>query len=138
VAPARASRTRQLASRPGPQEKRPRQLIESYGDGGFRVSGTAHKGSIIVLPEGTEGWAVADISKLTLKSLAAVTGAEPPAEILLLGCGARIADLPKALRGQLKQRGIVVEPMDTGAACRTYNLLIAEGRRVVGALIAVE
>ncbi len=102
------------------------------------MSGIAHKGSIIVLPEGTEGWAVADISKLTLNSLAAVTGAEPPAEILLLGCGSSIANVPETLRGQLKKRGIVVEPMDTGAACRTYNLLIAEGRRVAGALIAVE
>lgn len=127
---------RHLASGPGPEE-RPRQLIESYGEGGFRVSGTAHKGSIVVLPERTEGWDVADISKLTLKSLAAVTGAEPPAEILLLGCGARIASVPDVLRAQLKKHGIVVEPMDTGAACRTFNLLIAEGRRVAGALIAV-
>ncbi len=116
----------------------PRQLIESYGDGGFRVNGTAHRGSIIVLPERTENWAVADISKLTFKSLAAVTGAEPPAEILLIGCGARIASVPEALRARLKKRGIVVEPMDTGAACRTYNLLTAEGRRVAGALVAVE
>jgi len=56
----------------------------------------------------------------------------------LIGCGARIARVPEALRAQLRKRGIVVEPMDTGAACRTYNLLIAEGRRVAGAFVAVE
>ena len=102
------------------------------------MSGTAYKGSIIILPERTEAWAVTDISKLTLKSLAVVTGAEPSAEILLLGCGARAVPVPETLRGQLRTHGIVVEPMDTGAACRTYNLLIAEGRRVAGAFIAVE
>ena len=91
----------------------------------------------MVLPERTESWDVADISELTLKSLAAVTGAAPPAEILLLGCGAHVASVPEVLRTQLRKRGIVVEPMDTGAACRTFNLLIAEGRRVAGALIAV-
>ena len=132
------SRTLHLASGPRPEERNPRQLIESYGDGGFRVSGNAYKGAIIVLPERTESWAVTDITKLTFKSLAAVTGAEPPAEILLLGCGARAVPVPEALRGQLRKHGIVVEPMDTGAACRTYNLLIAEGRRVAGALISIE
>lgn len=90
-----------------------------------------------MLPEQTSAWAVTDISKLTFESLAAVTGAEPPVEILLLGCGVRAVPVPAAVRARLKEHGIVVEPMDTGAACRTYNVLIAEGRRVAAALIAV-
>ena len=90
-----------------------------------------------MLPEQTSAWVVTDISKLTFESFAAVTGAEPPVEILLLGCGVRAAAVPAAVRARLKEHGIVVEPMDTGAACRTYNVLIAEGRRVAAALIAV-
>ncbi|MHA1536339.1 MAG: Mth938-like domain-containing protein [Alphaproteobacteria bacterium] len=116
----------------------PPQLIESYGDGGFRVSGTAYKGSIVILPGRTEGWHVADISALTAQDLATVTGAQPPVEILLLGCGARTVEVPQSSRAKLKKHGIVVEPMSTGAACRTYNLLIAEGRQVAGAFVSVE
>ncbi|HET6224238.1 MAG TPA: Mth938-like domain-containing protein, partial [Dongiaceae bacterium] len=59
-------------------------------------------------------------------------------DLLLVGCGARMAPLPPALRQALRQIGVVMEPMDTGAACRTYNVLMAEGRRVCAALIAVD
>ncbi len=101
------------------------------------MNGITHEGAVIVLPDRTESWAVGDFSKLSLESLTAVIEAEPPAEILVLGCGLRAVSAPAALRAQLKKRGIVIEPMDTGAACRTYNLLIAEGRRVAAAMIAV-
>jgi len=58
-------------------------------------------------------------------------------EILLLGCGRRMAMVPSALRARLKAAGIVVDAMDTGAACRTYSVLLAEGRRVAAALLPV-
>jgi uncharacterized protein len=64
-------------------------------------------------------------------------GAAGQIELLLLGCGPRMALIPSTLRAALRAKGIVLEPMDTGAACRTYNVLAAEGRKVAAALIAV-
>jgi uncharacterized protein len=58
-------------------------------------------------------------------------------EVLLLGCGLRLIQPGPAFRAELKALGVVVEPMDTGAACRTYNVLLSEDRRVAAALIAV-
>jgi len=113
-----------------------RQVIESYGTAGFRVSGVPHAGSILVFAEETLGWSVACPGDLTVASFAPVIGRG--IEILLLGCGRRIAPLSAALRQELRSRGIVVDVMDTGAACRTYNILLAEERRVAAALIRPE
>ncbi len=69
--------------------------------------------------------------------MSAVIAAAETTDILLLGCGARIEMVPKALREMMKERaGIVIDAMDTGAAARTYNVLMAEERRVAAALIA--
>ena len=108
-----------------------RQVIEAYGDGAFRVSGTVHRGSVLVFADRTLMWAV------SAESLAAVGQAEPTVEVLLLGCGATAALVPKALREAMRADGVVVEVMDTGAACRTFNLLMAE-ERPAAALIAVD
>ena len=70
--------------------------------------------------------------------LARATATEPPLEILLLGCGPALASLPSALRGRLGEAGPVIDAMDTGAACRTFNVLGAEDRRVAAALIALD
>ncbi len=112
-----------------------RQLIESYGDRRFRVSGAVYEGSVLVLPERSLAWPVAAIEELSLDSLAPVVAAA--IEILLIGCGPRLARVPEDLRQALREAGVVAEPMDTGAACRTYNVLIAEDRPVAAALIAV-
>jgi uncharacterized protein len=114
-----------------------RQLINAYGAGGFRIAGTAYKGSVLVLPERALPWPVALMAGLTLESLAPLFEAGPRTEILLIGCGASIAFIPKALREALRTKGIAVDGMNTGAACRTYNVLLAEDRRVGAALIAV-
>lgn len=116
-----------------------RQIVEAYGDGRFRVSGTLIEGSALVFPTRTLPWAVTDYAEVAAVSLAeiVVAGEAGEVEILLLGCGTRQAPLPRALRELLRDAGVVVETMDTGAACRTYNLLMAEGRRVAAALIAV-
>ncbi len=113
------------------------QLIESYGDGRFRIGGTVYEGSVLVLPERSLAWPVAAIEEISLDSLAPVTEAAAAIEILLIGCGPRLARVPEDLRAALRDAGVAVEPMDTGAACRTYNLLIAEDRPVAAALIAV-
>jgi uncharacterized protein len=114
-----------------------RQLIQSYGDGGFRVSGVRHSGSVLIFPDRTLAWTVADIKMLSAHSLSAVAEAEPRVEVLLIGCGARTALIPSAVRASLKDKGVVIDAMDTGAACRTYNVLLSESRRVAAALIAV-
>lgn len=116
-----------------------RQIIEGYGNGGFRIAGTVHGGSCLVFPERSETWPVASFDALTLEALAPVieAGRAGAVEFLLLGCGMRLTPVPGAIRTALKEAGVGVEPMDTGAACRTYNVLMAEGRRIAAALIAV-
>ncbi len=115
-----------------------RQLIESYGDGRFRISGAVHEGSVLVLPERSLAWPVAAIEEISLDNLAPVIAVAAALEILLIGCGPRLAPVPEGLRQALRGHGLVVEPLDTGAACRTYNVLITEDRPVAAALIAVE
>ena len=112
-------------------------LIQAYGNGGFRISGVAHVGSVVVLPARVEPWPIAAAAELVADSLEIVIAAEPRVELLLVGCGVRSALLPSALRRRLRAAGIAVEPMDTGAACRTYNVLVAEGRRIAAALMAI-
>ena len=115
-----------------------RQIIESYGNGGFRVSGETFRGSTLVLPEWSAPWPPASIDELDLASLEAVLAAEPPVEVLLIGCGRAMAFIDPDLCAAARARGVALEPMDTGAACRTYNVLMAEDRRVAAALIAVD
>ncbi len=112
-----------------------RQVIESYGAQGFRVSGVVHRGAILVLPQATSAWPVSALAEITMASLAPVLSAGTA--ILLLGCGRRIAPLPADLRRDLRAKSIVVDAMDTGAACRTYNILLGEDRRVAAALLPV-
>lgn len=114
-----------------------RQLIHGYGDGGFTITGIRHEGSVLVLPGQTLPWAVAAMGQLTVDSLAPILAAEPRPAVLLLGCGKGMSVLPREVKAALRNQGIVVEPMDTGAACRTYNVLLTEGRDVAAALIAV-
>jgi len=117
------------------------QLIQSYGDGGFRIAQILHRGPILVMPESTVAWPVAPATALfplVLSDLEPILGAEPGFDILLIGTGPTQVFIPPALRQQIRARGPVAEMMDTGAACRTFNLLLAEGRRVAAALLPVE
>lgn len=113
-----------------------RQVIEGYSASGFRVSGALYAGSILVFVDRTELWPVGTLAEATLERFAPVM-TRGDVEILLLGCGPRMGMVPAALRQGLRAKGIVVDAMDTGAACRTYNVLLAEERRVAAALIAL-
>ncbi|MBM3618852.1 MAG: hypothetical protein FJX23_09985 [Alphaproteobacteria bacterium] len=115
-----------------------RQLIDAYGEGGFRIAGEEHRGSVAVLPTQTVAWTAEDISALSPESLAPIFASEEPVELLLVGCGNGFAQIPRAVREAAKARRITIDAMDTGAACRTYNILMAEGRRVAALLIAVD
>lgn len=114
-----------------------RKVIDGYGDHGFRISRERFEGPVIVFPDRVVAWHVTDATALALDDFDPVTTATPPVEILLLGCGPRAVLVPSAVRRAVRERGPVVEPMDTGAACRTYNVLLAEERRVAAALIPV-
>jgi uncharacterized protein len=110
-----------------------RQVIESYGASGFRVSGHSYAGAILVLPQSTRSLAVTAIADISAATLAPIVGAG--IQILLLGCGRHMQPVPPALRQDLRAHGVLVDAMDTGAACRTYNVLLAEDRRVAAALL---
>lgn len=115
-----------------------RQVIEAYGPSGFRISGVVHAGAVIVFPEATVTWAATALADATVENFAAVrerVGTENAVEILLIGCGRRTEMVPPALRTSLRQIGVVIDAMDTGAACRTYDVLLTEGRRVAAALL---
>ena len=115
-----------------------RQLIQSYGEGRFRIAGTVHTGSILVFPTRTVAWAVTGPAAVTPQSLAPIAQAEEAPEILLVGCGPAFLAPPAGLADALREHGLVLDWMDTGAACRTFNVLLAEDRLVAAALIAVE
>lgn len=114
-----------------------RQVIEGYGDGGFRISGKRHVGSLLVFPSRSLPWPVTGIAEISVESLRPLLESADEVDLLLLGCGKAMQPVPAELRRALKAAGIVVEPMDTGGACRTYNVLMGEDRRVAAALIAV-
>ncbi|HEX5455450.1 MAG TPA: Mth938-like domain-containing protein [Stellaceae bacterium] len=114
-----------------PQIPAGRQIIERYAAAGFRVSGMVYAGPVLVFPDQTLVWADAAVSEPGLQPVFAHGGVE----LLLLGLGRLMRPLAPTLRLALKARGIAVEAMDTGAACRTYNVLLGEDRRVAAALL---
>ena len=120
-----------------PAVRKGSQAITGYGPGLFRIAGVAHTGSVLVLPQRTLSWAVADFAAIDIAGLEPVLSQDPPVDVLLLGCGAAMQMPPRDLAGALRERGIVLEPMETGAACRTFNVLLSEGRRAAAALIAL-
>ena len=111
-----------------------RQVIERYAASGFRISGVIYHGPVLVFPDRTLHWDATTSSTMTSESLAPVIE-HGNVQILLLGLGRAMSPVPGVLRSALRAAGIALEPMDTGAACRTYNVLVAEGRQVAAALI---
>lgn len=104
--------------------------VEGYGPGFFRVGGVVHRGPIVLTAGGVARWG-------GYGDLAPLTALEGSLDVLFLGTGAEIAHPPTALRAALEAVGIGVETMASPAACRTYNVLLSEGRRVGLALIPV-
>lgn len=108
----------------------PGRPIDGYGPGFFRVGGAVLKGAVLVAPDGARGWGgMADLEPL--KALAGRV------DVVLLGSGAALAYPDPALKEALEALGIGVEPMTSPAAARTYNVLLAEGRRIAAALLPV-
>lgn len=114
-----------------------RAAIDAYGNGGFRFAEMSHRGSILCLPSGIYGWDVVDPEDINLTSLEKILTEARDIEFLLVGTGTDIRPLPSDLRAGLKARNISTDPMGTGAAVRTFNVMLAESRAVAAALIAV-
>ena len=115
-----------------------RAPVDAYGNGGFRFADMSHIGSILCLPSGIHGWEMKDAAALVLEDLERILAEAGDIEVLLFGMGNDLRPIPKPLKEALRAAGIASDPMSTGAAVRTYNVLLAEERRVAAALIAVE
>lgn len=104
--------------------------IDGYGPGFFRVGGQVMEGAILVTEQGARPWGgLGDAA--TLLALAGQV------DVVFIGTGGEIAPLPAGLRLELEAAGIGAEIMASDAACRTYNVLLSEGRRVAAALLPV-
>jgi uncharacterized protein len=111
------------------------QVIRTYGPGHFLISDRDWREPVLVTPGATTPWPVTRAEELAPDNVAAARAGSAPAELLVVGCGPRAVFVPPALRAALKAIGLAVEVVDTGSACRIYNVLLAEGRRVAAALI---
>jgi uncharacterized protein len=115
-----------------------RFAIDAYGRGGFRFAEMSHRGSILALPSGIHAWDVTDAAGITPESLGPVVAEAAEIDVLLIGTGELPFPLPEALRWTLSDARIGFDVMTTGAAARTFNIMLGERRRVAAALIAVD
>ena len=112
--------------------------IDSFGPGGFRVSGTWRAGSLLLLDDTAMNWRPTALADITPADFAAVFAAGPAvSEFILLGTGADQALPPKSVRDAARAAGLGFEFMATAAAARTYGVLASQGRRFAVALIAL-
>jgi uncharacterized protein len=111
------------------------QIIQSYDGGCFKISGKTHEGGVIVSPDKTREWDAEEMASLTAEDFQPLIDRADEIDVLLLGTGGQFEFIENKLKNQLSDAGLPVDVMDTGAACRTYNVLMAEGRRVVAALL---
>jgi uncharacterized protein len=114
-----------------------RAPIETYGNGGFRFADMSHRGSILALPSGIEAWSVTSAAEIAPETLARLVEEAASIEILLVGTGDSLVPLSREARVALEQAGLFADLMGTGAAVRTYNVLLSEERAVAAALVAV-
>ena len=115
-----------------------RNIIQSYGNGKFQISDKEYDHSVLVFPDQIIPWSPIDTNNLIVDDFKKVLTVGPIVELLVLGCGKTTWFLPLSLRDELKEMGLVLEPMDTGAACRTFNVLLGEDRRIAAALMLVD
>jgi uncharacterized protein len=114
-----------------------RAPIDAYGNGGFRFAGMSHRGSILALPSGIEAWDVTKLDDVKPPALHRLLDEAAAIEVLLVGTGDTLIPLPRESRDELEKAGLFPDLMSTGAAVRTFNVLLSEERAVAAALIAV-
>jgi uncharacterized protein len=114
-----------------------KKIIESYGAGAFKVTGEKFENNIIIFPDSIHKFQSSNIENAKPEDIAEIEKKADEIEILLVGCGAATEFFSNEIEVKLKNKNINIEYMDTGAACRTYNVLLSEERKVAVVLIAV-
>ncbi|WP_269582185.1 Mth938-like domain-containing protein [Roseibium sp. Sym1] len=115
-----------------------RAPLDAYGNGGFRFADMSHRGSLLCIPSGIYGWAVTEPADFSEDAFQKVFEEQADIEVLLVGTGRELCPLPAFLKERFREAGILADPMSTGAAVRTYNVLLSEDRAVATALLAVD
>lgn len=114
-----------------------RAPIDAYGNGGFRFAEMSHRGGLMCLPSGIYGWNVATAADLVPTAFGRLLEEAEAVEILLIGTGVDLVPIGPQLRETFSKASIRADAMATGAAVRTFNVLLAENRAVAAALVAV-
>jgi uncharacterized protein len=111
--------------------------IDAYGTGGFRFADMSHRGSILCLPDGIWAWPVTDPALASEETLARVFAQAGELDFFVFGTGAAPWIMPEPLRARFRAAQVSLDTMSTGAAVRTYNVMLMENRRVGAGLIAI-
>jgi uncharacterized protein len=114
-----------------------KHLIESFGNGGFRLAGVSHQGAILIVPSGIRALPVAAVAGLTPLAFDLVIAEKSEIDMFFIGTGPDMVPLPKPISQHLRDQGIGFDVMTTNAAVRTYNVVLEEDRRVAALLFAV-
>jgi len=112
--------------------------IDAYGNGGFRFADMSHRGSVICLPSGIYGWEGSAEAPFAGGRLLKALEESEAIRFMLFGTGRDLRRIPPAIADRFRRAGISCDPMSTGAAVRTYNIMLGEGRPVGAALVAVD
>lgn len=113
-------------------------MLEAYGDGGFRIGGARHEGSVVIINGAVSPWDVAGVGALEPGSFQGILDAAPRPDFILFGSGPKLTRPPAPVSDALRAAGMGLELMDTPAACRVYATLVGQGRHIAAALIAVD
>jgi len=116
-------------------------IISDYSGGGFTIGGAFYNGSVMITgEEGTgyviEPWSVDDADNISVDNLGRIYQSADRPNLIVLGIGDEMSHPFAQLRVALSKHGIAVEILTTPAACRTWNLLLSEGRKVAFAAVA--
>lgn len=115
-----------------------RAPLDAYGNGGFRFANMSHLGSLLCVPSGIYGWNLTGLSEFSPEAFERVLDEHQDVEVLLVGTGVNLMPLAPDLTALFREAGILADSMSTGAAVRTYNVLLSEDRAVAAALLAVD
>ena len=115
-----------------------RHLIDAFGNGGFRLGGVSHQGSILIAPSGVRALDVSEVGALLPEHFDLLVVERNDLDMLLIGTGRDMLPLPVSLVQHLTVQGLRYDVMNTNAAVRTYNVVVEEDRRVAAVLIAVD